>query len=70
MSERFGHDPSLRLPLQAVVTNRRGGAQPFFRIPGIEQALPGRIVAPDAGIAVRLQFLPDRELIGLPLAHA
>src|SRR5512137_683779 len=68
--ERVGHDDALGLPLQAVVTNRRGGAQAFLDVARIQVQARRGIGGPDARITVRLQLEHDRQLVALGLAHA
>ena len=41
-----GDDAALRLPLQPVVADRRGGAQTFFRVARVEQPLAARRSGP------------------------
>src|SRR4051794_10188028 len=66
--ELLGHHAPGGEPLQAIVANRAGGAQPFLDIARLQLDLAGRrssrpgcIVSPDAGIAVGLQLEPDRK---------
>ena len=44
--ERLGNDAALCLPLQPVVADRRGGAQPFFDVAGLEQSAAARHSGP------------------------
>jgi hypothetical protein len=71
----LGRDLALRLALDRVVADRRGGAQPFFDVTRIEPHLAGLglardVVAPDAREAVGLQLHAHRQLVGLGLARA
>src|SRR6188474_2704585 len=65
VGEYLGAHPAGRAPLDPVVTYRGGGGEPLLRIAGIElAALRGR-ASPHAGVAVRLELEPDRELVSL-----
>ncbi|MNG26148.1 hypothetical protein D3C84_1111000 [compost metagenome] len=58
MGKRVRYHPTLTLLLQAVVANGVGGVQGFFDIAGFQpvQTLL-RMVGPDPGQAIGLQFL-------------
>ena len=61
----FWADRATGVLLQLVVTNGGGGRQRFFDVSGLEQlALLVGVVAPNARITIRLQFLSHRKLIG------
>jgi hypothetical protein len=65
VGERLGDDLALRLPLQAVVADRRGGRQRLLGLARFEDLLHAvGAMAPDAGEAVGLQFEPHRQRIG------
>ena len=68
VGERLGDHAPLTLPLEPVVADRRRRTQPFLGIPGLEQPPLRRVVSPDAGIAVGLQLLPDRQRVCLLVA--
>src|SRR5829696_2574973 len=73
MGEAVRHDPALRLALQAVVADRRGGGQRLLDVAVVDHlAATGGVgaVGPDAGKAVGLQLDPHRQGIGVALAHA
>src|SRR5262245_291685 len=57
VGERVGNDVALRLPLQPVVADRRGGLERGFDVAGLDE-LPAllRAVGPDAGETIRLQL--------------
>jgi hypothetical protein len=61
MRESFGGDSAALHPLQAIVSDRGGGAEPFIHIAWIEIDTAGRLVrvgAPDSREAVGLQLHP------------
>jgi hypothetical protein len=57
--------------LQAIVPNAAGGLQRLFHVTGFEN-MPRflRVVGPDAGQAIRLQFHHHRQSVGFRLARA
>ena len=58
MRERFRHDIPLTLPLQAIVTNSSGCAQPLVDVAAFEQLAAIGMMAPYAGQAIRLELHP------------
>ena len=57
MGKAFGNDAPLRLLLQTVVADGRGGVQRRFKVARLENALHGiGTLAPDPGQAIGLQF--------------
>src|SRR5215813_3359752 len=69
VGERIRHHASRRLPLQRVVADRRRRRQRRVDVAGLEEVrtLLGFAVDPDARQAVRLQFDPHLQRIGLRL---
>ena len=67
--ERFRRDVAARLLLQTIVADRGGGVQSFFDVARLEHLSTALQVRPDAGEAVRLQFLTNRAR-SLPRARA
>lgn len=70
MGEGLRSDLAGRLPLRAIVADRRGGLEPRLKIARLEQTALARGEAPDPGEAVGLQFLPDRQCVPRGLTHA
>ncbi len=71
VGERFGHHDALRLSLQRVVADARGGIQPFLDVAGLQPGLGLlRVVGPYAGQAVGLQFQAHRQRVHLLFGHA
>ena len=68
MGEAFRDDAALRLLLQRVVADRLRRAHAFLDIARLDAVAVAR--RPDARIAVRLKFQPDRSGIALRLAGA
>src|SRR6476661_11051061 len=54
--KRLRHDVTLRAFLDHIVADRRCRRKSFFGVTGFEQSLFLRVISPNAGIAVRLQF--------------
>src|SRR5215470_492253 len=69
VGERLRHDAPLRLALEAVVADRRGGVQALLDVTALEN-LPGalRVVRPDARQAVGLKLHAHLQRIALGLA--
>lgn len=78
MRERLGAHCAAGLPHETVVTDRRGGSQPFFDIPRLEQRRGAvRVVRPRTSVAIGLKLEHDRQRVriglvaaALQLAHA
>src|SRR5215831_2342745 len=69
MRESVGHDITLRLPLQTIVANCRRGLQRRLHVARLER-IPSliRIIRPDAGETVGLQFDPHLDTVCLRFA--
>ena len=65
MGEAVGVDLSGRLLLQAVVADGLGGAEGLVEVARLEVAARVDGAGPDAGVAVGLQLLADRQLVRL-----
>src|SRR3546814_11932925 len=65
--EAVGDDAALCLALERVVADRVGRGHAFLDIARIEPRTVHR--APDAGIAIGLEFEPDREGVALRAAR-
>ena len=65
MGEAVGVDPAGRLLLEPVVADGLGGAEGFVEVARLEVAGGIDGAGPDAGVAVGLQLLADRELVRL-----
>ena len=50
-------------PLQAIVSDGRGGVQAFLDITRLQRHPAGSLVAPYAGVAIGLQLHPHRQLV-------
>ena len=68
--EALRHHVPLRLFLKPVVADGGRRAQPFFDVPFIEPVAAGGVIAPDAGVAVGLQFLANGERVALGFGRA
>src|SRR5262245_35634961 len=70
MGERVRDDITLRLPLQAIVSNRGRSLHRCLNVAWLNK-LPFLLgtVCPHAGEAVGLEFDPDLQAIGLHLVH-
>ncbi len=65
MGERVRVDAAAGLLLEAVVADRLGGAEGLVEVARLEVALGEDGRGPDARVAVGLELLADRELVGL-----
>src|SRR6266536_992906 len=70
VGERVGHDIALRLPLQAVVADRRRGLERRFDVALLDE-FPAllRTIGPNPGETVGLQLDLDLQVVGLDLAE-
>src|SRR5438309_5551043 len=60
--EGVGDDRAARLPLQPIVADRGGGAECFLDVARLEPVVPRLgTIRPDAGEAIRLQLLTNRQ---------
>src|SRR6478609_4377892 len=71
MGEAVRHHRASRLPLQAVVADRRRGLQCRLDVAGLQEiVLRIRVLGPHTGIAIRLQFDANLNLVcGSPPAR-
>src|SRR5262245_12360538 len=71
VGERLRRHVALGLALEPVVTDGRRRGESLLEIAGLEDvARPIGMVSPDAGEAVRLELLPNRERVRLGPADA
>jgi hypothetical protein len=71
VGERVGHDVALSLLLQRVVADRVGGGEGFFDVAGFQDVFhPLRVIGPDAGEVVGLEFQSHGEAVVLRVADA
>ena len=62
MGEGVRHHLTARLLLQAVITDGAGGVEGFFQVAGLQPVMPAlRVMRPDPGQAVGLQFLAHQQ---------
>src|SRR2546428_3006297 len=64
VGEGLGDHPALRLMLEPIVADCRGGAKAFFRVAWIEQVAARGIMAPHTREAIGLKLLAHRQGIG------
>ena len=63
MSEAVGVDLAAAATLEAVVADRLGRVEGLLEVPLLEEAFFVNGARPDAGVAIRLQLRPGRELV-------
>ena len=62
MGEGVRHHLTARLLLQAVITDGAGRVEGFFQVAGLQPVMPAlRVMRPDSGQAVGLQFLAHQQ---------
>lgn len=69
MRETVRNHSSLRLFLQAVISDRSRRLKRFFQVALFEDTFFVHLMSPDTREAVGLKFKTDRELIGFLGAH-
>src|SRR4051812_14947283 len=70
VGERFRHDAALRLLLQAIVADGRGGVERLFQVARLQLLHRAGVVAPDPGIAIGLKLHANRDAVVFSLRGA